>query len=558
MKKLLLVFLLIFLPTPAAAQLGSVPYTFTPGTTIYSAEVNSNFSQAYANALNRTGGTMTGSLTTLGLLPTSDNASDIGSAALSYNDAWFDGTVTIATAAITTATIPTLTAPLTISGGEVLISTGIADQGAFLFQSLINGTGFAGLFKNTHANGNGLTVQAGSTGSESALLVNDNASAQLMKIDGLGRAFFANKIFSNDTVNSNMSYGLTINQGTADDEVLALRSTDVAHGITTWADTASFLVVTKNSAASGGALLRGLSEGLNALVFVGEATGVDTAKTVGASAAITLQSNMKTGTTHTTPSADANLLTLGDTLAGNKFIFDVEGDLWSLGSMAVGGIGGTANSFMTIGVTVYQGANDDEAFDLKSSDVAHGATAIQGTDSYLMMKKLSPTDGGATLSSGSEATLSMLLRGMAVTEDTTKSTAGLANLYLNAHLISGGVNASHGANGNLLVVANNSSAKFIVDAEGDIHYDGTDAGAYDGWDDIHLLRALDTGRSGFKRTKLDDTLLYDKADLVKAGIITPSGFISLTQHTQLLNGAMWQLHQRITELELQIAGLQGK
>lgn len=50
-------------PRPAAAQLGSVPYTFTPGSVIRSAEVNTDFSTAYANALNRTGGTMTGSLT---------------------------------------------------------------------------------------------------------------------------------------------------------------------------------------------------------------------------------------------------------------------------------------------------------------------------------------------------------------------------------------------------------------------------------------------------------------------------------------------------------------
>ncbi len=103
MKKLLTsLLLLVGLATPAYAQLGSVPYTFSPGTTISSSQFNQMFSEIYSNALRRTGGIMTGSLTTVGVLPTADNVSDIGSAALSYNDAWFDGTVTVNTLTATT------------------------------------------------------------------------------------------------------------------------------------------------------------------------------------------------------------------------------------------------------------------------------------------------------------------------------------------------------------------------------------------------------------------------------------------------------------------------
>lgn len=100
----LLTALILCWPTSAVAQLGSVPYTFNPGTTILSAEVNANFATAYANALNRTGGTMTGTLTAQVILPDGDNTRNFGSAAASWASAWFDGTVTIATLSLSTLT----------------------------------------------------------------------------------------------------------------------------------------------------------------------------------------------------------------------------------------------------------------------------------------------------------------------------------------------------------------------------------------------------------------------------------------------------------------------
>jgi hypothetical protein len=62
MKKLSLIIALIFvLAVPAAAQV-SVPYTFSSGNTILASEVNANFSTLAASALNRTGGTITGTI----------------------------------------------------------------------------------------------------------------------------------------------------------------------------------------------------------------------------------------------------------------------------------------------------------------------------------------------------------------------------------------------------------------------------------------------------------------------------------------------------------------
>jgi hypothetical protein len=140
--------------TPARAQLGSVPYTFTPGTTISSTQFNTMFSTIYANALNRTGGTLTGSLTTLGLLPTADNTSDLGSAALSYRNGWFDGTLTVATLATTTlsgalTTTSRITATVTTEqlrlayDGSNYMSVTVASNGLTTFDGTGAGAGVA-------------------------------------------------------------------------------------------------------------------------------------------------------------------------------------------------------------------------------------------------------------------------------------------------------------------------------------------------------------------------------------------------------------------------------
>ena len=61
MKKLLVAIALLFIPVLASAQI-TPPYTFTAGTPILSSQVNANFAK-FADALNRTGGSITGNIT---------------------------------------------------------------------------------------------------------------------------------------------------------------------------------------------------------------------------------------------------------------------------------------------------------------------------------------------------------------------------------------------------------------------------------------------------------------------------------------------------------------
>lgn len=69
----------------------SVSYTFTPNTTILSAEVNSNFASLVAGAVDKTGDTLSGTLNTLSLLPAVNGTYDLGGNSFAYRNLWLTG-----------------------------------------------------------------------------------------------------------------------------------------------------------------------------------------------------------------------------------------------------------------------------------------------------------------------------------------------------------------------------------------------------------------------------------------------------------------------------------
>jgi hypothetical protein len=92
---ILLVLVLLALAAPASAQLGTVPNTFIEGVNIID-DLNENFTTAYSLALNRTGGTMTGQLTSQAIIPATTATYDLGSSLVKFRDAWYSRNVDIA------------------------------------------------------------------------------------------------------------------------------------------------------------------------------------------------------------------------------------------------------------------------------------------------------------------------------------------------------------------------------------------------------------------------------------------------------------------------------
>ena len=122
-------------------------------------------------------------------------------------------------------------------------------------------------------------------------------------------------------------------QGTADGEILSLKSsTDVAHGITTRTTTDTYLYIKKGGATSGRPRIEGLSDGGGGLDLSGITSTVNTTHTAGGDAAITANAGFKNGTGIQNMSSGGNIFGVGDHGTGLKFIVDAEGDLFADGS----------------------------------------------------------------------------------------------------------------------------------------------------------------------------------------------------------------------------------
>jgi hypothetical protein len=222
-------------------------------------------------------------------------------------------------------------------------------------------------------------------------------------------------------------------------------------------------------------------------------------------------------------------------------------------------IGDSANTNMSVGLTINQGAIDDEILAFKSSDVAHGVTGITETDTYGFLKKSSTSDGGLEIQGIAETTGAGLeLNGVHATGDTNKDGAGWAPVVVQASVKSGTTAVGFSSNENLFVIRTGGSTKFIVDEDGELFADGGTSTTnmvtlYDGEDDIALSRTLyhalsDNGAPGLVRDRRDDWVQTREQDLVDIGVLgaplSEGGLINYTGLARLNTGAIWQLHTK--------------
>ncbi len=216
-------------------------------------------------------------------------------------------------------------------------------------------------------------------------------------------------------------------------------------------------------------------------------------------------------------------------------------------------IGDSANAFMTVGLTINQGANDDEILAFKSGDVAHGVTDIAETDTWGAIIKRAAAGGMKLHSlSGGTSKSSFWVKGITDTSDTTTSAMALAALRLEASKTSGTGTAGFAADDNLFIVSNSTSAAFIVKGDGDIYYDGADQGAYDAFDDALACQDLSMNLSN----QLGKVLKYHKRELNDMGVIAytihDSGkedlFVSTKGMTMLQLGAIGELYRVCNKL----------
>jgi len=226
----------------------------------------------------------------------------------------------------------------------------------------------------------------------------------------------------------------------------------------------------------------------------------------------------------------------------------------------------TSNAKMTVGITINQGANDNEALALKSSDVAHGVTDQTETDTYGTMSKISATSGGLGIIGLSEATESLNLSGIGVTDDTGKTTGSGAYINLDAHKKTGTAFGAVGANGNLVRIRNYNATQFILDADGDSHQNvGTAWTNFDDFDDLSLLTALsvqvsrpaDPIKQAFR-----EYIELHRDTLEKAKLVTFNEdghhFVNMSKLTMLLVGAVRQIGREKAAIEGRLARIESR
>lgn len=142
----------------------------------------------------------------------------------------------------------------------------------------------------------------------------------------------AGPLFYHDTSNAKMTAGLTINQGASDDEIFALKSSDVGHGVTTETETDTYALLQKRDAASGGGWFRFFngSSATGSARVEGIVTTATAVRSTSATAPIELRASLKSGTTTATMGADKNLVVATDN-GTTKWIVDSDGDTWQTG-----------------------------------------------------------------------------------------------------------------------------------------------------------------------------------------------------------------------------------
>tara|TARA_R100001129_G_scaffold4119_2_gene3864 strand:+ start:16 stop:1026 length:1011 start_codon:yes stop_codon:yes gene_type:complete len=249
-------------------------------------------------------------------------------------------------------------------------------------------------------------------------------------------------------------------------------------------------------------------------------------------------------------SSDDLVIGLGSTLGTTSYLnFDENGKLSTGGE--------TAPDIANGGLCLNGGANDESYLTFKSSDVAHGMTNEDETDTFATIAKQSATKGGLQIRAFAEdRTEEWLEMNCQADSDptTTRATNVKGAFVIGVNKKSGSGTTGVGTNGNLVSIATYTNTRFFFDAEGDFHAD-SGSGTYDAYDDAHLVRAFDiTKGTGVIESKFDKFVQYNHDKLAELNLVgrekdgTPNHFINVTGMQRLHNGAIWQQYEKHNQL----------
>lgn len=197
-----------------------------------------------------------------------------------------------------------------------------AFTGLAVFGVVVDCSGWSASGAGTIASAYGIYLDAPTVGTSNWTLY---ANSGNMRLGGT-----SSKVFIGDTSNADMTSGLTINQGSATDDSVTLKSSAVAHGFTSLAETDTYLGI-RPIGSGGGLALRTFSSsgsgeanyGLGLVNYAASANS--TTKSITSGAAVGIVGAGKSGTSSANLGANENILAVVNN-GTVRFILDGDGD----------------------------------------------------------------------------------------------------------------------------------------------------------------------------------------------------------------------------------------
>lgn len=210
----------------------------------------------------------------------------------------------------------------------------------------------------------------------------------------------ADIFYINDTANAGMTKGITINQGTATNQIFAGKSTNVAHGLTSQAETDTWVEIIQTTGDKGGVAIRSFHENAAnypAMQFVSFGGQADTTHTTAGRSLIEFYASQHNGSNALADIAADGLVFGVRCRRGSADVavalVDEDGDLWINGFLTDSMLIHSAAAFAfqeatTIsGVTAYSliaGGNIKSAVD-NSNVTIFGGSAGGGKGAYVYL-----------------------------------------------------------------------------------------------------------------------------------------------------------------------------
>ena len=230
--------------------------------------------------------------------------------------------------------------------------------------------------------------------------------------------------------------------------------------------------------------------------------------------------------------------------------------------------GETAADVGAGGLCIDQNAIDTGILSFKSSDIAHGITNVNETDTYGDFRKHNATEGGLQVRGTSEsASPGFVIDGVVSTSSDNSNTGAEAPVHITGRKQNGTTTQVMGAANNLVAVRNSGDTKFIIKGDGEIFSDqSATVGTYDTYEDAQLVRSLELSRgsamTGLINSQFDKYIKYNHETLAEANLVgrekdgTPNHFVNITGMQRLHNGAIWQQYettQKLTQAMFELA-----